>query len=144
MRDYELVVLLPVDGKEEGTLSTVAKTVEQNKGKVAKVDKWGVRPLAYPVGKQKEAHYFRLFVSFEPDGVGEAERTLRVNEDILRYLLVKKEGGGKVVPERPSQDKKVDESKKREKVATEAKKKTKGASVKSAKKTGGEKKSKKK
>lgn len=91
MRDYELVVLLPVGGKEESILAGVKKTVEGVKGKIGKVENWGTKALKYPIAKQKEATYFLLNVNLQGTDAPVVDRTLRVNEDILRHLLVRKE-----------------------------------------------------
>lgn len=96
MRDYELVVLLPVNDHAETVLSAVQKTVEQNDGKLVKTDKWGEKTLAYPIKKQSQALYFLLNILATPENTQGIDRTLRVNESLLRYLLVRKEDVGKV------------------------------------------------
>lgn len=92
MRDYELVVLLPPDGKQDSVLETVKKTVLQHRGTVGRVDEWGKKALRYPIEKQREALYFLLNIRLPPEGVSPLERTLRINENTLRHLLVRREG----------------------------------------------------
>lgn len=140
MRDYELVVLLPV-GNEETVLSQVEKTLEQNKGKVGKTQKWGTKALSYPIAKQREASYFLLNVSIDPQGAVAAERTLRVNESIMRYLFVrheKKDAGhkGRVAGGRVQGA--VEETKQPEVKSKPEKEKKESKSAKSTKNVGGE------
>lgn len=101
MRDYELVLLLPTDEKgDKKTLELVKGFVVKEKGKVFKVDNWGVKPLAYPIKKQTEAIYSILHISLEPPSVTQLDRTLRMNEEVLRHLILIREG--EVAPLDPS------------------------------------------
>lgn len=101
MRDYELVVLIPATDNAESTLEQVKKTVEQNNGKVVKVNNWGRKPLAYPIAKQIEAGFFNVDVALPAESVSGLNLMLRVNENLLRHLLLRKESNGKkVVPVR--------------------------------------------
>lgn len=93
MRDYELAVLLPTDEKGyKKTLELVKGAVATEKGKVVKIDDWGVKPLAYLIKKQTEAIYSILHISLEPPSVTKLDRALRMNEEVLRHLILIREG----------------------------------------------------
>jgi len=47
---------------------------------------------AYPIQKKEEGTYVFLKVQIEPRVVDELERSLKLDENILRYLLVHTEG----------------------------------------------------
>ena len=87
MNDYELVVILKEEGKE--VLDKVKKAVTGTGGKVVKVDEWGKKDLAYPIKKQKEGVYFLLNLSISADKVGEFNKFLTTNEQVLRHLLIR-------------------------------------------------------
>lgn len=122
MRDYELVVLVAKDNGKQ--VQEQVEKVAKEKGKVNKVEPWGVKPLSYPVKKQTEAAYFWFHLSLESDGPVVLDRALRVNEQVLRHLLVRKVATSEVKVE------KVDEPEKKEsKPKAKAKKETKSKKV---------------
>jgi small subunit ribosomal protein S6 len=70
---------------------TLAEIISTAGGKVTKKEYWGLRTLAYRIKKNRKAHYMLLNVDAPAAAIAEAERTLRINEDVLRYLTVKVE-----------------------------------------------------
>lgn len=93
MRDYELVLVLDtkITGAKQKTLiDKVKKVVENGKGKVNSVDEWGKKELAYPIKKQTEAIYFLLQLELPPEALKKLEDSLRIEENVLRHLLVSK------------------------------------------------------
>jgi small subunit ribosomal protein S6 len=61
-------------------------------GEVSAVDLWGVRQLAYPIQKKKSGYYVVAQVNADPESLPEFERILKLDESLLRYLLVLNEG----------------------------------------------------
>lgn len=61
-------------------------------GEVSAVDLWGVRQLAYPIQKNKSGYYVVAQVNADPESLPEFERILKLDESLLRYLLVLNEG----------------------------------------------------
>jgi len=63
--------------------------VSENGGTVTEVIDWGRRRLAYPIRKNFEGHY--VITEFTSDGVGnkEVERTLGIDESVLRHLIIR-------------------------------------------------------
>jgi small subunit ribosomal protein S6 len=61
-------------------------------GEVSAVDHWGVRQLAYPIDKKKTGYYVVAQFHAGPEGLPEFERALKLDERLLRYLLVLNEG----------------------------------------------------
>jgi small subunit ribosomal protein S6 len=66
-----------------------ANMVVSGGGQVVKKEYWGLRTLAYEIKKNKKGHYVMLGIKAEPAIVKELERTLKINEDIIKYLTVK-------------------------------------------------------
>lgn len=57
--------------------------------KIIKKEYWGLRSLAYVIKKNKKGHYVMLGVQAAAEAVKEFERTCKINEDILKYLVVR-------------------------------------------------------
>ena len=95
MRSYELGMVFHPDVEVPDVtqaVDTVGQYVETGGGAVTSVDVWGRRALAYPIQKQEEGTYVFLKVQIEPRAIHELERSLKLDENILRYLLVHTEG----------------------------------------------------
>jgi small subunit ribosomal protein S6 len=56
---------------------------------VEKADKWGIRRLAYRVGKRDEGFYVLLQFTCGPEVVKEIERRFRVTDLVLKFLTVR-------------------------------------------------------
>jgi small subunit ribosomal protein S6 len=83
------------------------KIIEAGNGKVKKVENWGLKTLAYKIQKNRRGHY--VLMEFEADGpvVHEVERTMRLNEDVLRYMTIRLEeptNGPSVMMDKTSRD----------------------------------------
>jgi len=61
-------------------------------GEVSAIDHWGNRQLAYPIDKKKTGYYVIAQVNGDPEGLPEFERILKLDEGLLRYLVVVNEG----------------------------------------------------
>jgi small subunit ribosomal protein S6 len=96
MRPYETLVVLRTDlGEEAAKLLTRFETVIASQGgTIDEKRDWGVRDLAYPIGKQKQGHYHLLEYQAEPQTVKELERNLRIVEGVLRFVSVQQEHTG--------------------------------------------------
>ncbi|PZU69141.1 MAG: 30S ribosomal protein S6 [Sphingobium sp.] len=70
---------------------TATKIVEENEGKVTKVETWGLRSLAYKIAKNRKAHYVMLNIDAPGNVIAELERQTQINEDIIRYMTIKVE-----------------------------------------------------
>jgi len=70
-------------------LDRLSKTVEKGKGKVAQVDDWGKRKLAYEIAGQSEGLYSVVTFTSEPETLAEVERVLRITDDVMRFQTVR-------------------------------------------------------
>ena len=93
MRKYELVFIIkPME--EEATQAVVAKfeaMVANNGGTVDKIDRWGKRRLAYLVKDFTEGYYCIFQFTGTPATVAELTRVMKITDDILRHMIVKKD-----------------------------------------------------
>jgi len=69
----------------------IGQTVTTNGGQVTQVDFWGKRHLAYPIGKLQEGHYVLMQIQQGPDKITELERSLKLQEQIIRHLIVRRD-----------------------------------------------------
>ena len=91
MRNYELgLVLQPTLDETEITrlIEKIRQYLSTDGGNVMSVDIWGKRPLAYPIRKQREGIYVFLQAQIDPRKVEQLERDLKLDENILRHLLI--------------------------------------------------------
>ncbi len=81
-----------ISGQQAEALVEQYKTVlEENGGKVGKVENWGLRTATYRINKNRKAHYLHMNVDAPAAAVAEMERQMRINDDILRYLTIRVE-----------------------------------------------------
>lgn len=93
MKDYEGVFITKAsltDEISQKILSQIENEISKNGGKIDNIEKWGKRNLAYPIKKSKEGVYYKLDFKIGPEKVPELKKTYRVNEDILRIMIIKK------------------------------------------------------
>ncbi|MBQ3564578.1 MAG: 30S ribosomal protein S6, partial [Alphaproteobacteria bacterium] len=63
--------------------------VTQNGGEVARSEYCGLRNLAYPIKKNHKGHYYIIQMKASGEVVAELNRMMKINEDIIRHLIVK-------------------------------------------------------
>jgi small subunit ribosomal protein S6 len=92
MRIYEELFIVRPDVPEEEIDAFVEQLqghITGGGGTVDRVDKWGMRKLAYRVEKREEGFYVLIVFSAPPNVVKELERRLRVADIILKFLTVR-------------------------------------------------------
>ena len=95
MRLYEIVYIFDATLDEDGVNKKLEKfhpLVLGKTGEISAVDHWGARQMAYPIDKQNTGYYVVAQVQAEADGLPEFERALRLDTELLRYLIVLNEG----------------------------------------------------
>src|SRR3954462_11574484 len=66
-----------------------AELVAAQGGTVSKKEYWGLRSLTFRIQKNRKGHYTLLNIDAPSAAVKELERTMSINEDIIRYLTVR-------------------------------------------------------
>ena len=92
MRKYEMLYILSTELNDEARDAVIAKfeeVVKSNGGAVEKVDKWGVKKLAYPINYKPEGFYVLMTFESEVALVAELKRVARITDGILRILITK-------------------------------------------------------
>jgi len=94
MNSYEVVYILQPKLDEDGINGVnerVTQAVTGQNGQVVSTEIWGQRKLAYPIKNHFLGYYILQNVEMPPSGVTEVERVMRLNEDLLRFLVIRKE-----------------------------------------------------
>ncbi|PCJ32993.1 MAG: 30S ribosomal protein S6 [Alphaproteobacteria bacterium] len=75
----------------EAITADLTKIVEDNGGKIAKTEQWGIRTLAYRIKKYKKGHYVLMNVEGSTEVISELERNERLHEDVVRFMTIRVE-----------------------------------------------------
>jgi small subunit ribosomal protein S6 len=92
MREYETMIIAKPDLPESEMSKMVAKIegiMTSSGGQIIKKDAWGVRRLAYPIGKTTRGIYFVYDIAATQADVTELERVLKLDEAVIRSLSIK-------------------------------------------------------
>ena len=105
MNRYELTYIIDTALEEEARkelIEKISSLIAQNGGEVEKVDEtWGKRRLAYPINDKPEGYYVLVTMQAPAELPKEIERNLRINENVLRSLVIKVEEKKHSVKPRP-------------------------------------------
>ena len=94
MRKYEIMFIVRPDMEEaeiKKTAETLKKVLTDHKSKVLEEKSMGQRELAYEIKKSKTGYYYLYIVEATKEAIAEFDRVVRINESILRHLVVKVE-----------------------------------------------------
>ena len=95
MRDYEIVYIfrssLTPDEIEAKLERFHAVITTDDPGEVTASVHWGRRQLAYPIQKQRNGYYVVAQFTSAPDPLQKLERVLKLEDALLRYLIVIRE-----------------------------------------------------
>ncbi len=90
MRKYEVTFIFRTEEDRMSAAKEAVKSIlEKKSAKILKEEDLGERTLAYEIKKQSRGRYF--FYELEMDGleIDSAEKEIRLNSDVLKFLFVK-------------------------------------------------------
>jgi small subunit ribosomal protein S6 len=92
MNKYESIIIVNPNVDEEGlkALETKFTGLINENGKVESVENMGKKKLAYNIKKFSEATYLLFNFEAKPDSIKELERVYRITDDIIKYIVVRK------------------------------------------------------
>jgi small subunit ribosomal protein S6 len=93
LRDYEILYIVRADlddDKVQDIIKRVNTLIEKAGGSVERTNIWGKRKLAYEVKHQKEGSYVLQDFQIGSTGLPELEAALKITEEVLRHLVVRK------------------------------------------------------
>jgi len=88
LNKYETVVILHPDVSEQQQKDFFKKNkkiIQDFKGSVHALETWGKRKLANPIEKVRMGIYFHGFFEAHGEVIAELERTMRINDRVLRF-----------------------------------------------------------
>lgn len=93
MRHYEVVYLIHEKHAEE--LTSVNEKVQaflrEKKGKIWRLNDWGLRRLAYKIQKASHAHYMLMNFELEARWINDFKTMLDKDERVIRHLVMKRD-----------------------------------------------------
>lgn len=93
MNKYESVVIIN-SSLEEAKIKAVVEKISNlinSNGKVESVEEVGTKRLAYEINKQKEGYYVVFNFEAEPNSIAELERVYRITDEVIKFIVVRKE-----------------------------------------------------
>ena len=93
MNKYESVIIVNPNVDEAGLKALEEKftgLINEN-GKVESVENIGKKRLAYEIKKFKEGTYMLFNFESNPDSIKELERVYRITDDVIKFIVVRKE-----------------------------------------------------
>ncbi len=91
---YELTIVLPekaTPAKKKAVEETLEKLVKVSKGSIVKKEDLGKINLSYPINKETSSNFSFFELELEPEQVKNLNQKLNLEEEIIRFLLVKSE-----------------------------------------------------
>ena len=94
MNKYEIMFIVKPDLEEtviKKETDSLKKVLTDKKAKMIEEKAMGQRELAYEIKKYKNGYYFLFVVEAPAEATAEFDRLARINENILRHLIVRVE-----------------------------------------------------
>ena len=92
LREYEFTFVTRTDlsdGDRAKVLEGYESILKREGGEILKKDDWGAKKLAYPIKKHFRGQYVCYNFASVPSSIAECERLLKIDENVLRHLIVK-------------------------------------------------------
>jgi len=94
MNKYETLYIIKPDLEAEAIKAAVEKfsaLITANGGVVDSIEEIGKRKLAYEINDNSEGYYVLMNFSAQPVFPAELERNFKISEDVLRFIVIRKE-----------------------------------------------------
>ncbi len=92
MNKYEIMFIVRPDMEEaeiKNTAEAMKKVLKDGKAKVVEEKAMGQKELAYEIKKVNTGFYYLYIVEASKEAINEFDRVARINESLLRHLIVK-------------------------------------------------------
>lgn len=113
MNNYELALVVTAKIEDDARAEVVEKAkayITRAAGVITNVEEWGKKRLAYEIQDQREAYYYFMHFEAETSVPAQVETDLRIMDNVLRYLIVRKDEEDDVVaPEAEKAEEAVEE-----------------------------------
>lgn len=88
---YEMLIIFDAskyNADAAGTVDSIHQVIAKHGGELAVSRPWDERRFTYPINNQKKGMYYLLYFRGEGSVVHPIESDLRLNEAMLRYMLI--------------------------------------------------------
>ena len=95
MNQYEVMYVIDAaleDSARVELINRFSDLVKKNGGEIDRVDEWGKRRLAYAINYKTEGYYVLMYIKAPSELPRELERNFQINDNVLRYLVIRYEG----------------------------------------------------
>ncbi len=92
MRRYETIYIIRPTANEDEINTIIDRTnavIENVGGTIIKLDRWGLKKLAYLIKKENQGFYVFTEYAGTPEAVTEIERLFRIDENTMKYMTIK-------------------------------------------------------
>ena len=93
MSKYEMLYIIAADVDEEAKKGIIKKfedLVVSCGGTVESTENWGEKQLQYPINYKDKGNYVLMTFDCEPSKVAEIDRIARIQDEIIRKMIIKK------------------------------------------------------
>ena len=94
MNQYEVMYVIDAALEDSARIELIDRfsdLVKKNGGEIDRVDEWGKRKLAYEINGLTDGDYTLVNFHADPQNVAELDRVLRINDAVVRHMIVKRE-----------------------------------------------------
>ena len=94
MKKYEVMYILNAsleDSARSAAIDNVHGIITTNGGSIAKVDEWGVKEFAYKIENMTRGYYAVIDIECDNACLTEFNRLMRINKDVVRFMIIKKD-----------------------------------------------------
>ncbi|WP_334330818.1 30S ribosomal protein S6 [Candidatus Phytoplasma prunorum] len=94
MKKYEILYIMRPnisDGEIKKNIENINKIFYNNENKSIKTKELGLKDLAYCIDKHYKGYYVSMFFNAIPQMIEEFKRVVKINEDIIRSIVIKEE-----------------------------------------------------
>ncbi len=91
---YEILFIIPnkfTDDEAQEIFKKVGKLITSNEGTITMEDYWGKKKFAYPIKHEYYGYYGLLEFDLERSSIAEINNKLRHDNNVLRFIIVKKD-----------------------------------------------------
>ena len=95
MKKYEIMYIVKASLDEaqfEKIKNRLHNTIIENGGSIDEFNDWGIKDFAYEIDHMKKGHYVVINATANNEGIFEFQRLARINNDVVRIMVVKTEG----------------------------------------------------
>ena len=88
-RPYEAIIMMDesaTDQEQKELFKKNKSIIEEFSGEINHIDTWGKRKLANPIDDKSKAIYFHSTFMASPSAIKELERTMKINDKVLRAV----------------------------------------------------------